>query len=77
MTGPHRGDSGIPEPEPAPRTSVKRRLIALIVLLALLGSVAARLGGAPLGRGALRVTLWGAIAMVTTDLVGRLFGAVS
>ena len=48
-----------------------------LVLLALLGSVAARLGGAPLGRGALRVTLWGAIAMVTTDLVGRLFGAVS
>jgi VIT1/CCC1 family predicted Fe2+/Mn2+ transporter len=48
-----------------------------LVLLALLGSVAARLGGAPLARGALRVTLWGAIAMVTTDLVGRLFGAVS
>ena len=48
-----------------------------LVLLALLGSVAAALGGAPLGRGALRVTLWGAIAMVTTDLVGRLFGAVT
>lgn len=48
-----------------------------LVLLALLGSVAAALGGAPRGRGALRVMLWGAIAMVTTDLVGRLFGAVS
>ncbi len=48
-----------------------------LVLLALLGSVAAALGGAPLGRGALRVTLWGAIAMVTTDLAGRLFGAVT
>jgi VIT1/CCC1 family predicted Fe2+/Mn2+ transporter len=48
-----------------------------LVLLALLGSVAAALGGAPLGRGALRVALWGAIAMVTTDLAGRLFGAVT
>jgi len=48
-----------------------------LVLLALLGSVAAALGGAPLGRGALRVTLWGAIAMVTTDLAGRLLGAVT
>ena len=48
-----------------------------LVLLALLGSVAAALGGAPRVRGALRVTLWGAIAMVTTDLVGRLFGAVT
>ena len=47
-----------------------------LVLLAVLGAVAARLGGAPLGRGAFRVTLWGAVAMVATDLVGRLFGAV-
>jgi VIT1/CCC1 family predicted Fe2+/Mn2+ transporter len=47
-----------------------------LVLLAVLGSVAAGLGGAPRARGALRVTLWGAIAMVTTDLVGRLFGAI-
>ena len=48
-----------------------------LILLALLGAVAARLGGARLRRGALRVTLWGAIAMVTTDLVGRLVGSVS
>ena len=47
-----------------------------LFLLAILGSVAARLGGAPLGRGAFRVTLWGAIAMAATDLVGRFFGAV-
>jgi VIT1/CCC1 family predicted Fe2+/Mn2+ transporter len=47
-----------------------------IVLLALLGGVAARTGGAPLARGALRVTFWGAVAMGATALVGRLFGAV-
>jgi VIT1/CCC1 family predicted Fe2+/Mn2+ transporter len=47
-----------------------------LVLLAVLGATAARLGGAPMGRGAFRVTLWGAVAMVATDLVGRFFGAV-
>lgn len=45
-------------------------------LLALLGSAAARLGGAPLARGTLRVTFWGAVAMAVTALVGQLFGAV-
>ncbi|MCC6991985.1 MAG: VIT family protein [Acidobacteria bacterium] len=47
-----------------------------LVLLLVLGAVAARLGGAPLTRGALRVGFWGAIAMGATALVGRLFGAV-
>jgi len=47
-----------------------------LFLLALLGAAAARLGGAPLGAGAFRVTLWGAVAMAATTLVGRLFGAV-
>jgi VIT1/CCC1 family predicted Fe2+/Mn2+ transporter len=46
-----------------------------IVLLLVLGSVAARLGGAPLLRGALRVAFWGAVAMGATALVGHLFGA--
>jgi VIT1/CCC1 family predicted Fe2+/Mn2+ transporter len=45
-------------------------------LLAALGALAGRLGGASLLRGALRVTFWGAVAMVATALVGRLFGAV-
>lgn len=45
-----------------------------LVLLAGLGSVAAVLGGAPVARGALRVTFWGAVAMGATALVGRLFG---
>ena len=45
-------------------------------LLLVLGGVAARLGGAPLARGALRVAFWGAVAMGCTAVVGRLFGAV-
>jgi len=46
-----------------------------LVLLALLGGLAGRLGGASVMRGALRVTFWGAVAMGCTALVGRLFGA--
>jgi vacuolar iron transporter family protein len=47
-----------------------------LALLLVLGSVAARLGGAPLTRGALRVAFWGAVAMAGTAAVGHLFGAV-
>lgn len=49
---------------------------ASLVLLAALGALAARLGGARPLRGALRVTFWGAVAMAATALVGRLFGTV-
>jgi VIT1/CCC1 family predicted Fe2+/Mn2+ transporter len=45
-----------------------------LVLLFGLGGVAARLGGAPPARGALRVAFWGAVAMGCTAAVGRLFG---
>ncbi len=45
-----------------------------LVLLAVLGAVAARVGGAAVVRGALRVAFWGAIAMGASALVGRLFG---
>jgi VIT1/CCC1 family predicted Fe2+/Mn2+ transporter len=45
-------------------------------LLLVLGGAAARLGGASLTRGALRVAFWGAVAMGCTAAVGRLFGAV-
>ena len=46
-----------------------------LVLLPVLGALAADLGGASLSRGALRVALWGALAMGATFLVGRWFGA--
>jgi VIT1/CCC1 family predicted Fe2+/Mn2+ transporter len=47
-----------------------------VLLLLVLGAVAARLGGASLVRGALRVAFWGALAMAATALVGRLFGTI-
>lgn len=45
-----------------------------LALLAALGGVAARLGGASVLGGAVRVAAWGAAAMASTALVGRLFG---
>jgi VIT1/CCC1 family predicted Fe2+/Mn2+ transporter len=47
-----------------------------LLLLVVLGSVAAQMGGASMTRGALRVAFWGAVAMGCTAAVGRLFGAV-
>ncbi len=46
-----------------------------LVSLAFLGAIAARAGGASLLKGAARVTLWGALAMAATAIVGRAFGA--
>ena len=48
-----------------------------LVFLALLGGLAARAGGAGVTIGAIRVTLWGAIAMAVTAGVGALFGTVA
>lgn len=48
-----------------------------IVFLAILGGLAARVGGAGIAIGALRVTFWGAMAMALTAGVGALFGAAS
>ncbi len=48
-----------------------------LVLLAGLGALAARLGGAPVLAGTVRVAFWGAVAMGATSLVGRLFGGVA
>ncbi len=57
-------------------------LIALVassslLFLAILGGLAARAGGAPIVLGCARVTFWGALAMLLTALVGRLFGVVA
>ncbi len=48
-----------------------------LVLLALLGGWAARVGGARVMMGAIRVTFWGALAMAVTAGVGILFGGVA
>ncbi len=45
-----------------------------LLCLAALGGVAARTGGASAWLGAVRVTFWGALAMVATALVGALVG---
>jgi len=47
-----------------------------LVFLAILGGVAARVGGASVGAGAMRVTFWGALAMALTAGAGSLFGAL-
>ncbi|PJE31307.1 VIT family protein [Pseudooceanicola marinus] len=49
-------------------------LVVTLLLLAVLGALGARTGGAPMGRAALRVVLWGAFAMGVTAAVGALFG---
>ena len=48
-----------------------------LVFLAILGGLAARVGGARVRVGAMRVTFWGALAMGLTAAVGALFGTVA
>ena len=50
---------------------------ASLVFLAVLGSLAARAGGASVTVGAIRVTFWGSLAMLITAGVGRLIGVVA
>jgi VIT1/CCC1 family predicted Fe2+/Mn2+ transporter len=46
-------------------------------LLALLGGISARAGGAPVARAVARVTFWGALAMAATAGIGKLFGVTA
>lgn len=48
-----------------------------LVFLAALGGLAARVGGASVTTGAMRVTFWGALAMALTAGVGALFGTAA
>ncbi len=50
-------------------------IVVTLASLLLTGALAARTGGAPVLRGALRLVFWGSLAMLVTDLVGRLFHA--
>ena len=45
-----------------------------LVSLAALGAFGGHLGGAPIGRAALRVTIGGGLAMAVTAVIGRLLG---
>ena len=47
-----------------------------LAFLAMLGASSARLGGAPVPAAAVRVTLWGTLAMALTAGIGALFGTV-
>jgi VIT1/CCC1 family predicted Fe2+/Mn2+ transporter len=59
----------------APTASRIPAIAALsLVTLAALGAFGGHLGGAPLGRAALRVTIGGALAMAVTAAIGRIFG---
>jgi vacuolar iron transporter family protein len=51
--------------------------VSSLLFLALLGSLAARAGGASVMISALRVTFWGALAMALTAGVGALFGVAA
>jgi vacuolar iron transporter family protein len=50
--------------------------VVSLVFLAALGALAARLGGAPILRGAARVLIWGTMAMSITTAVGTLFSVL-
>ena len=49
-------------------------VVATLLALAVLGGLGATAGGAGVLRGAMRVTLWGVLAMGATAVVGTLFG---
>lgn len=48
-----------------------------ILLLGILGAVAAKIGGASILRPIVRIMFWGAAAMVFTALIGSMFGTVA
>jgi VIT1/CCC1 family predicted Fe2+/Mn2+ transporter len=48
--------------------------VASLLFLALLGSIGARAGGAPILTATLRVTFWGALAMALTAEIGTMVG---
>jgi vacuolar iron transporter family protein len=51
--------------------------VTSLVFLAILGGLAAHVGGASVTIGAARVTFWGVLAMALTAGVGKLFGTVT
>ncbi len=59
----------------APVSSMEYWLYAFTVLsLIILGGIAAKTGGSPIGKAILRISIWGSLAMGISALVGYLFG---
>ncbi len=56
--------------------AVAALVFSTLIFLALLGGLGAQAGGSSLMMGAVRVTFWGAMAMLATYLVGLVFGQV-
>ncbi len=50
--------------------------IVSMIVFVVLGAVAARTGGANMTSGAIRVVIWGSLAMAVTAGLGKLFGAL-
>ena len=59
---------------PPPEWRVPVTFAAVLIALALTGTISARLGDAPVGRAVLRLVLGGALALVATWLIGSLLG---
>ncbi|WP_431276064.1 VIT1/CCC1 transporter family protein [Variovorax ureilyticus] len=57
------------------RSLLQWTVVSAAFFLALLGAIAATIGGTPVARSAMRVTFWGTLAMAVTAGVGALFGA--
>ncbi|MEJ8813222.1 VIT family protein [Variovorax ureilyticus] len=57
-----------------PHSLLQWTVVSAVLFLALLGAIAASIGGTPVAKSALRVTLWGTLAMAVTAGVGMLFG---
>jgi len=51
--------------------------VTALLLLALLGGLAASVGGAPIAKAVVRVGFWGALAMAATAAVGWVFGVAA
>jgi vacuolar iron transporter family protein len=51
--------------------------VTTLVALTMLGGLGASAGGASVFKGALRVTFWGALAMIATAIVGSVFGVTA
>lgn len=61
----------------APMDSIIAVISASSLLsLAILGAIAAKVGGAGMLKGATRVTFWGALAMLATAAIGHIFGTI-
>jgi vacuolar iron transporter family protein len=60
----------------SPQMLVTLVSVASLGFLALLGAIGAKMGGANIWRGTLRVTFWGALALAITAGIGKIFGTV-